>query len=371
MKPLSNVQESHEAEFFVFQDPHSKQIPMIMPPIQQNQSYDSRRTILNTLLPSNPAASALFPQLQTSIFSQSRIGWMQNFNQLAHAQTPMAGTTSVGMKKEMPGEDAELKRAAKSILDNLQPESDIKLQKSRFVAYLKDLTGETSGRSNAKGSFKEWKESFIENISHIPDESGWSEIKKDWEQYQGTGLGYDGFARKEFSSYQFSVPIGANPFRNEINKLEMMASVDNMNLRDAILLLEAVVHEDPNRQDAWSIIGALQQANEIDAQAIAALYKATDLNPNDSCSWVKLAASCANETCIPDAIDALRGYLKTQGLQEPPGDLSQLCLVLKNLTATSDDTLMLLASSIIHNMAGKHNEAIQILRNMSVESKVL
>ena len=73
-----------------------------------------------------------------------------------------------------------------------------------------------------------------------------------------------------------------NPYEGTTNALEegrrLLAVGD---LANAILHFEAAIKADGNSAAAWRMLGIAQSENEQELQAIAALRKAVELNPND------------------------------------------------------------------------------------------
>lgn len=320
-----------------------------------------------------------FVPAQTSANTKS---WIHEYTAQSTTLYDTAASWAEEFKEsETTGEDnvVELRETAVEILSNLEYEQDPKLQNSRFVAYLKRLAGRgapdvlnqrTADVHAPRQSFETWKDSFLQGLTATqgPDDSQWPALEKTWETYQPTGLGYQDFAEREFGQYHFSIPIGANPYRNAPNKMELLRS-SAADPRERILMLEALVQEEPHNQTAWRELGTAQQANEMDPQAIAAFLQATRLDPSDARSWVGLAASCVNESCIPDALKALRGLVdaQTRSRLEAAGiDLNPYRTALEALCAEHPPKgENLLAASIICGMQGDQQGAIKHLEQAS------
>lgn len=274
----------------------------------------------------------------------------------------------------------ELRQAAQGILQNLSTDRDPKLERSRFVAYLRNLAGPETLQEHplsASTDFSQWRDSYLKSISLLGGDKEWHDLGKTWEQYESTGYGYKDFAKNEFGSYHFSIPIGANPFRDTPEKQSrLIQAVSARNLQDTLLLLEAIVHENPSDGDAWSKLGHFQQANEIDAQAIPAFLRATTINPLDMDAWVGLAASCTNESCIPDALDALRNMLafspdhKDAARRLSRLDLKLFADVFEDCVANSALKQGRLAASILQNISGNHDRAIAHIKHISLADAV-
>ncbi|PJF18205.1 hypothetical protein PSACC_01984 [Paramicrosporidium saccamoebae] len=316
-------------------------------------------------------------------------------------------------------EDEELKHTAQGILNSLELDHDSKLQNSRFVAYLHTLAGAEAsanqegrddwanefgstvadgakvkataknwadefGSTVADGTkvkasaenwadefssaatsdnfvqqeFETWKQDFFKNIEPLKEDAQWANMEKAWEEYQGTGYGYENFAQREFGTYHFSVPIVENPYRTVPNKAELLAS--NVNFKDSILLYEAIVNEDPSNVSAWVQLGTLQQANECDAQAIAAFLKVLASSPSDKDALIGLAASCINESCIPDALEAFQRLL---GSAEKGSTIEAILGKFESLSEKSRHYV--LATAMLNNMVGNYARAEELLSSVA------
>lgn len=73
------------------------------------------------------------------------------------------------------------------------------------------------------------------------------------------------------------------------------------------MLFEAVVQQEPDNVEAWTLLGTTQAKNDLDTSAIAALRKALSLDPNNSLARMALAVSLANESYQAQACHALQG----------------------------------------------------------------
>lgn len=275
-------------------------------------------------------------------------------------------------------EDSGLRDTAAGILRNLENDHDPKLINSRFVAYLKEIAATSDHHQHQNKQqqqpivateFETWKSKYLQNVAPILDDNEWPQLQKSWEAYESTGYGYKDFASREFGTYHWSVPVGANIYHSIENKWQVLEEAERgKDIKTVILVLEAIVNEDPRNDQAWFKLGQAQQANEIDAQAIAAFLRTTTLNPKHADSWLGLAASCANESCVPDALDALYKLLACFPEYDP--FLSKLQNATSKtfadvyselITGNSPETLVI-ASYILQNLVGDYGKAIEILQ---------
>lgn len=291
-------------------------------------------------------------------------------------------------------ENVELRDTARSILSNLENDPDEKLAQSRFVAYLRDLAGFNDPFSAAgtttttdftsvnqphhhhqqdQPDFQTWKNTFLENVSHLSEDSEWKSQEKSWESYEASGYGYKSFAQREFGKYHFSIPIAANQYRQVPDKFQALEDfISKKDHRNTILVLEAIINEDETNAKAWSLLGQAQQANEVDPQAIAAFLRATALDPKNVDSWLGLAASCTNESCVPDALQALRQLLECQPEYNEFSsrelgnhlDIKIFTKLFDGLASNKPSKHVLVAASILHNLGGNHSRAAALLRSL-------
>lgn len=271
-------------------------------------------------------------------------------------------------------EDQEMGMVAASLLDTLDL-TDQKLANSKFVAFLRQLSGRSQpaycpfgAGVQSQSDFEVWKQQYLQNIGHLTEDQAseeWRAMEKGWEKYQAEGYGYEQFAKNHFSHYVFT---GDNELIGKSTSELMLLMNQAGPLKKRILACEAILHEDTQASDAWLQLGKLQQLNELDVQAIAALQKAKDLGAVDA--LIPLAASLTNESCIPEALDALDNWLlKQTGSYEIPsirspsriaGLIREYSMSMQDL---QDQVSGNVALSILFSIAGNHQEATNVLES--------
>jgi tetratricopeptide (TPR) repeat protein len=271
----------------------------------------------------------------------------------------------------------KLAESAAALLATLDAEHDEKLANSQFVAYLRRLAnGEAadvvprSVLDQQQAAFEDWREEFRRSVDGLvsPEDRVWEENWiKDWQQYSAEGIGYGGFAAREFRKYQFSPN---SPFADQLEE-ELRRQLDTeTSLRDRILLTEALLQIHPTAP-LWSSLGRLQSDNEMDVQAIAAHQEALSMDRTLSASWLGLALACINERCIPDAYEAMSNWLASRPAfrQQRPMDVqapnrnSELLRCFLSLPDGQFDPEVLLLTSILQVLDGQHSAALNTLRS--------
>ena len=138
----------------------------------------------------------------------------------------------------------------------------------------------------------------------------WKELESEWQEAQRNERNYNAWLHEysqsydEFETYSFREE---NPMADHPNPLEegrrKLAAGD---IPSAVLLFEAAVQREPENQEGWKLLGLTQAKNEQDPSAVAALRKATELDPTDCESIMALAVSYTNESYQAQACHSLR-----------------------------------------------------------------
>ncbi len=268
-------------------------------------------------------------------------------------------------------DDLETAQSARTLLESLDL-SDEKLARSKFVAYLRELA-ETDPCLNGTFTAKEegsahydWNSEYLATMHEAgldkdPEDEEWNRMDKAWNHYEFNGLGYEGFAPSQFKQYLFSL---SNPYFGK-SRDTLLFELQGKNLKETILVLEALCQSEPADASDWIKLGQAQAENEIDVQAIAAFYRATQVDPLNESALVGLAAACVNEFCVPDALEALEKIAKNQGLSIPANHdrLNYLTGLYQNASFFSNDLTRVLAMSILYNLADEPEKAVSILQN--------
>ena len=276
-------------------------------------------------------------------------------------------------------DDEEMAIAAADLLSQMDLESDEKLRDSKFVAYLKGLArGQFSQMKRApveetlteRANFAEWRDQYGESIGPLVTEeerAQWDQVVKDWQYHEAEGLGYSGFAERLFS-YQFM--HNQTPEDNPFHDTTAERLAEQGETGQAILAYEAIVQNNTNpSSDAWYRLGQLQMENEQDILAIAAFRNSLGNPLGESINhtiYLELASCLVNEQCRPEALNALREYLKRQfgiSVNEDidAAHLVNECLRCYNdaLTRNPNAAHLHNAISILHCISGEYENALQ------------
>lgn len=275
--------------------------------------------------------------------------------------------------------EEETAQSARILLESLDL-SDPKLAASKFVAYLRELT---ENDSTINGTFEKseynWAEQFNKSMEAAglagdPEDDQWASLEKAWDRYTFSGMGYENFAPHQFAQYRYSLEDSLNPFHGMGSESirSQLPELKGRDLRQYILALEEITRLRPDDAVNWMNLGAAQSENELDVQAIAAYYRATQLDPKLNAAWLGLAAACVNEYCVPDALDAFKRIASNfnEGLAfDYPNDssalLSNLVAIFRNQSLIGDEAIRVGALSVLLNVSGELDEAITLLQNSS------
>ena len=291
--------------------------------------------------------------------------WTGEFNQREVAED--GGAWIAEFKKSNEEDSEHLAESAAELLSRLDM-SDEKLRNSQFVTYLRGLAnGQPVDRSDpasaqrAQEAFEGWREEFRQAIDPLvtEEDATWESWKKDWQQYEANGNGYEGFASREFRNYQFSPN---NPFLTT-----GVARVGAASLRERILQVEADIQQTLSAA-LWAELGRLQGENEMDIQAIAAFQEALSLDQSLLVAWMGLALSCLNERCIPDAYEAIENWIRRNPsyshipINVQAGNRNSELLRCLLINPIGSDPHALILISVLQNLGHQHDQATESLR---------
>jgi peroxin-5 len=105
-----------------------------------------------------------------------------------------------------------------------------------------------------------------------------------------------------------------NPFASEAKPLELASNLLNQgNIRNAILALEAHLQKHPNDSNSWRVLGKLHMDNDEDRPAVRCLLNSVNIDANNLDNLLALGVSCTN---ILDEVQAMN-HLKHWMMNNP------------------------------------------------------
>ncbi|KMZ07728.1 uncharacterized protein Dsimw501_GD24622 [Drosophila simulans] len=110
-----------------------------------------------------------------------------------------------------------------------------------------------------------------------------------------------------YKEYEFAEGNPMSDVENPFEKgKEYLAKGD---IPSAVLCFEVAAKKQPDRAEVWQLLGTSQTENEMDPQAIAALKRAYDLQPDNQQVLMALAACYTNEGLQNNAVRMLCNWL--------------------------------------------------------------
>ncbi|KAF5273785.1 hypothetical protein FQA39_LY00900 [Lamprigera yunnana] len=157
------------------------------------------------------------------------------------------------------------------------------------------------------------KQLFLEDTG--PNSKFWNRLQDEWKKIALQDSTEDHPWLSEYNSYYDSYK--EYEF-NEDNPMSDMSApleegkrlLDNGDLPGAVLCFEAAVQQDPKCAEAWQLLGITQAENEQDPNAICALKKCLELEPNNLKVLMALAVSYTNENYHHQACQSLVNWLQ-------------------------------------------------------------
>lgn len=148
-----------------------------------------------------------------------------------------------------------------------------------------------------------------------PNSKFWDRLQDEWKKIADqTGGDTDSWLSEYnnyydvYKDYEFNED---NPMA-DINEplAEGKKLLEKGDLPGAVLCFEAAVRQAPNLAEAWQLLGITQAENEQDPNAICALKKCLELEPNNLKVLMALAVSYTNECYHHQACQSLVSWLK-------------------------------------------------------------
>lgn len=174
-----------------------------------------------------------------------------------------------------------------------------------------DVTADTTADQWVK-DFQKENELKNQKLNEY-NEMFWEHLRNEWTKLASEGDEHSwlcDYDDKVYDEYNF---LEDNPTKGVANALakgkEYLAKGD---IPSAVLCFEVAVQEQPMRSENWQLLGLAQAENEMDPQAIKALKKAHELNPEEPEVIMALAICYTNESLQSQAVKMLIKWLNLQ-----------------------------------------------------------
>jgi peroxin-5 len=256
---------------------------------------------------------------------------------IAEANGETSGTINNNQLNE------EMRKTANELLDSMQ---DSRFSETEFNSFVRNLSqnnqtnslndtlddsmyNELGGSANLNEDenvalnesadlSNEWVREFSSiGAGSLVDEpvagTFWNDLQDEWNVAASSDPNHpwlDDFS-KTFDTYKTYEFDKENPLKSHPNPLaEGQSRLKSYDIVNAVLLFEVAVQAEPNNALAWQFLGTTQVENEQDAQAIRALRRCLDLQPDNLTALSTLATSYTNESMQRLAFYSLIKWLK-------------------------------------------------------------
>ena len=179
---------------------------------------------------------------------------------------------------------------------------------------------ETEKIAKAKEPEEDWAEAFQETkkaeeeFNDQYNKEFWDKLQDEWKKLSEDNTDHPWL--NEFSDYydpykEYKFDEN-NPMVDIENALEKGKTfLQNGDIPSAVLCFEAAVKQEPVNAEAWQYLGTTQAENEKDPNAIAALKKSLELDPNNLKVLMSLAISYTNESYQNQALKMLNQWMRS------------------------------------------------------------
>uniref|UniRef100_A0A1B0CY62 Thiolase N-terminal domain-containing protein n=1 Tax=Lutzomyia longipalpis TaxID=7200 RepID=A0A1B0CY62_LUTLO len=224
-------------------------------------------------------------------------------------------------------EQDELRRAADDLLRTMGSDSD-PFQYSEFVDFMKNVRDDSSvltmeGGEKVDGeaaASTDWVKDYVETMKEEADKKDeynqqfWNRLQDEWRQIAEANDEHHPWLTEfqdfydPYKEYKFDED---NPMTNDENVFEKgKAFLAQGDSSSAALCFELAAKQDSTNAECWELLGRAQAENEKDPQAIPALKKALELQPNNMNVLMALAVSYTNEGLQTQALRMLINWMK-------------------------------------------------------------
>ncbi|CAL8110381.1 unnamed protein product [Orchesella dallaii] len=207
----------------------------------------------------------------------------------------------------------ELMTTAEEFLSSV---TDPQIKATEFLTFVDKLsTGRSSFDQHEREdlTLSNWLSEYAvdadsETMTANERQEFWQKLQKEWEKVLDKSESQSWLPNQVADPYQFEE---ANPYMEMANPLEEgKKKLADSDIPSAALWFEAAIQADPTNPDAWCLLGTTQALNEQDPQAISALSKCLEIQPDNLIALMTLAASLTNESYHLQACRILKTWLQ-------------------------------------------------------------
>ncbi|TIA91309.1 hypothetical protein E3P99_01200 [Wallemia hederae] len=307
----------------------------------------------------------------------------------------------------------DLARTADNLIKTVQPQRIDKFSQSQFFSLMNKLASRETvledDRFVTKDDASNWSNAFLEQVNQTPHtasththaihpssisnapspynklfglfsppsptpattsatQDGVNQQDGDLEQGGGTAAGVRGPQDLEWENFLSALDELDEHTPHSPPSSYKFNSSSIQNTSNYINLAEKDVKQQPYNAEYWYQLGVSQQENESELQAIPALLKAVEMNPQFEDAWLALSISYTNESNKTAAIDAIYNWmLVKQSTNTEMGPLSRdlnemariLCEMVRD--STEDNKLqsdLQVALGVIFTLAEEYEKSV-------------
>lgn len=186
--------------------------------------------------------------------------------------------------------------------------------------FFKDIEAEKTTTAPKEKEDEDWAEAFQETkkaeeeFNDQYNKEFWDRLQDEWKKLSDDSSREHPWINEfsdyydPYKEYKFD---DTNPMGDIENALEKGKTfLQNGDIPSAVLCFEVAVKQEPDNAEAWQLLGTSQAENEKDPNAIAALKKSLELNPNNQAVLMALAISYTNESYQNQALKMLNQWIR-------------------------------------------------------------
>ncbi|KAJ6635614.1 Peroxisomal targeting signal 1 receptor [Pseudolycoriella hygida] len=201
------------------------------------------------------------------------------------------------------------------------PEDSDQFKYSEFMKFMQNVGDGEMGLENGAvgGTSEDWVKDFDAQkkteaeMTENYNTQFWNKLQDEWKKMSNEE-GHPWLSEftdyyDPYKEYTFDEENPMTDLENAFEKGKYFLS--HGDIPSAVLCFESAVKQEPNNAEIWELLGTCQAENEKDPNAIAALKRSLDLNPNNPNVMMSLAVSFTNESLQNQALNMLVNWLKT------------------------------------------------------------